>query len=358
MTKKLYLFAVLMLVFSMSLGACGAPAVATEAPVVVPPTAVPATEVPPTEVPTLDVPALLDAFWATVPADKGFGSVKAAALSEQLADKPSFLVDVREPAEIEATGYIDGAINIPVRTLLQNLDKLPGLDEPIVIYCASGHRGGLGMMAMRMLGYTNVVNLNGGTGAWTKAKLPLVTGKPADAKAISTPIVADKLLYDTLNDFISNLPDGFYTVKADKATEFIIEKNPTIIDVRTQAEWDKDGYIEGAILLPFSDLLTSMDKLPGDKDAVVLIYCASGHRGGMALMALRLMGYTNVINLNGGLGAWKTAKLPVAGWVDWTATFAEFLTNLPADQGFYSVTSSSWKTRSRALKRWIACGVT
>ncbi len=343
MSKKLQILIALMLTFSMLLGACGAPAApVAEAPVVAAePTVV--EEAPVVEAPALDIPALLTDFWPTVPADKSYGSISAVKLNEQLAETPPFLIDVREPAEIEANGYIEGAINLPVRGLLQNLDKLPGLDEPIVIYCASGHRGALGMMSLRLLGYTNVINLGGGMGAWLKGELPVVTGsQPAEAASISTPIVADEALFTTLNDFLSSLPadSGFYTVKADKATEYIIEKSPAIIDVRSQAEWDKDGYIEGALNIPFTDFITSLDKLPADKTAPVLVYCASGHRGAMAMMSMRLLGYTDVVNLNGGLNAWKAAKLPVVGFTDWPATFAEFLTTLPADQGFYSTSGA------------------
>lgn len=342
MSKKFQILFALVLLFSLVLSACGG--AAPEAPVVEEPVAEdpvaeePVAEEPVVEAPALDLPTLFADFWASIPADKGYGSIGAAKLNEQLAEKPAFLVDVREPAELEANGYIAGAVNIPVRGLLQNLDKLPGLDEQIVIYCASGHRGSMAMMALRLLGYTNVVNLGGGTGGWTKAGFPLETGLPAEAPAISTPIVADQALFDALNGFISNLPadSGFYTVKADKATEFIVEKAPFIVDVRSQAEWDKDGYIEGATLLPFSDFLTSLDQLPAEKDAPILIYCASGHRGGMALMTLRLLGYTDVTNLAGGLNAWKAAKQPVAGWIDWPTVMGEFITALPADQGFYS----------------------
>ncbi len=42
-----------------------------------------------------------------------------------------FLLDVRESAEAEKDGYLKGAVNIPVRQLLDNLDKLPGLDDPM-----------------------------------------------------------------------------------------------------------------------------------------------------------------------------------------------------------------------------------
>jgi len=327
----------------MLLGACGSPApveeaVVTEAPVVEAPVV--------TEEPVaLDYSALLIEFWASTPADKGYSSVKATALNEELATAASFLVDVRETAELETNGYIEGAINLPIRTLLQNLDKLPGLDEPIVIYCASGHRGGIGMMALKMLGYTNVRNLNGGLNGWLKAELPVVTGSlPVAAAAISTPIVENEALFTSLNDFLTNMPEGFYSVKADAAVTMLSEKSPMIIDVRSQAEYDKDGYIEGATLIPFADFLGNLDKLPTEKDAPVLVYCASGHRGGMAMMAMHLLGYTNVVNLNGGLGAWKAASMPVAGYVDWATVMGEFVTTLPADQGFYSIKADGLNT--------------
>jgi rhodanese-related sulfurtransferase len=266
-----------------------------------------------TEAPAaLDIPAQLARFWASVPADKGYGSISAAKLSEELTGKAPFLVDVREPAEVEKDGYIDGAVNIPVRTLLQNLDKLPGLDEPIVIYCGSGHRGAFGLEALKMLGYTNVRNLGGGLSAWKKANLPDVTGqKPPEPQAKGSPIIADEQLYTKLNDFLTNLPDGFYTIKADALNTELAEKPPFLVDVRSQAEWDKGGYIKGATHIPFPDFLSSLDKFPAEKDARIVVYCASGHRGAMAEMALYLLGYTNVVNLNGGLGAWVAAGLPV-----------------------------------------------
>jgi rhodanese-related sulfurtransferase len=335
MSQKSSKFLALLLSFSLLLGAC-TPA-ATEAP------AAPATEVAVvvTEAPVvLDIPTLLTDFWGTVPADKGYGSVGAAKLNEELAETVPFLVDVREPSEIETDGYIEGAVNIPIRTLLQNLDKLPGLDEPIVIYCGSGHRGGLGLMALKMLGYTNVRNLGGGLGAWKKASLPVVTGsQPAAPESISTPIVEDELLFNTLNDFLTNLPEGFSTVKADALNTELADAAPFLVDVRSAEEWNKDGYIEGAVHIPFAEFLDNLDKLPAEKDAAIVIYCASGHRGSMAMLALNLLGYTNVRNLGGGLGAWKGAGLPVAGYVDWATVMGEFITTLPADAGFYSIKS-------------------
>jgi rhodanese-related sulfurtransferase len=339
MAKKFYLPFVLLLVFSMILGAC-APAAeptveATEAPVV---------EAPVIEEPVVVAPDAQELFTALLAEqltpDKGYASVGAAKLNEELAEKDIFLLDVRETAEVEKDGYIEGAVNIPVRDVLASLDKLPGLDEPIVVYCASGHRGGMTMAALRLLGYTNVRNLNGGLNAWKKANLPAVTGSMPEAPAaMSTPIVADQARYDMLNGFFTEMPEGFYSVKADKLAEELTGTPPVVIDVRSTNEWNKDGYIEGSVNIPFADFFASLDPIPADKDARIIVLCASGHRGSVIMMALRLMGYTNVINLNGGLNAWKSAQLPVEGWVDWATVMGEFITTLPSDAGFYSIKS-------------------
>jgi rhodanese-related sulfurtransferase len=348
MSRKIYTLFALLLALSMLLGACApaapavekpaevvvateAPPVKTEAPVA---TKAPAATEPPApdEAPP-DFEALFTTLIASI-ADKNFAVVAAPKLNEEMADKAPFLLDVREASEIEKDGYIAGAVHIPVRELLKNLDKLPGLDDPIVIYCGSGHRGGMAVAALRTLGYTNVRNLGGGLGAWKKANLPVETGLPEAAKAISTPIVEDQALFLALDEFLSGMPDSFYSVKADKLNEQLASSPaPTLVDVRAQSELDKDGYIEGGVHIPFDKFMTSLDQLPAEKDAPIVIYCASGHRGGMAMMALRLMGYTDVSNLNGGLGAWKAAKLPVVGGLDWTAVWTEYLNALPEGYG-------------------------
>lgn len=48
------------------------------------------------------------------------------------------LVDVRSPEEYKA-GHVDGAINMPVSTMNENLDKL-STDKPVVFMCAAGRR--------------------------------------------------------------------------------------------------------------------------------------------------------------------------------------------------------------------------
>lgn len=347
MSKKLYPLFALLIVLSMLLAACAqaeapvvteAPAVvATEAPAPVA-TEAPAPTAEPTAVPTeepLDFEALFTETFASI-AERKLGAVAAAKLNEELADKPPFLLDLRDDAEIEKDGYIAGAAHITIRELLKNLDKLPGLDEPIVVYCASGHRGGIAMSILTALGYSNVRNLGGGIGAWKKAGLETAAGPMEAPAAISTPIVENEALFTAFDDFLTNLPDGYLTIPADKLAEALAsDKAPVVIDLRTQEEYDKDGYIEGAIHIPFAEFMANLDQIPA-KDQPVVLYCASGHRGGLVLPALKLMGYEDVKNLAGGLGGWKNAKLPVAGWTDWTIVWTEYLANMPAAYGTIS----------------------
>jgi rhodanese-related sulfurtransferase len=244
---------------------------------------------------------------------EGFYSTSADKLNAALAEGPIFLVDVREASEIETTGYIKGAIHLPIRDLLKNLDKLPAMDQKIVVYCGSGHRGALGMMALRLLGYTDVVNLGGGAGAWTKGGFAFEPGLPAAAEVVTATPEVDATRLALLDAYLTALPEGFGTVKAaDLNTEIASGTVPFILDVRTEAEKTADGYIEGSVFMPISTLPANLAQLPTDKAAPIVVTCKSGHRGGIAMMYLNFLGYTNVRNLAGGMNAWIAAELPVA----------------------------------------------
>jgi len=259
----------------------------------------------------LDWATIMGEYIAALPADAGFYSIKADKLNEMLVEAAPVIVDVREAAEIETTGYIAGAINIPIRDLLKNLDKLPAQDQKIVVTCASGHRGALGMMALRLLGYTDVVNLAGGMNGWIKSEFAVEAGAPA-APVAGTAAEVDAAKLAALDAYLSALPEGFGAVKpADFNTELVGGAAPFILDVRGQAEWDENGHIDGAVMVPIIELPANLAQLPADKAAPMLVTCASGHRGAMAQMYLQFLGYTNIRNLNGGMNGWIAAELPV-----------------------------------------------
>jgi rhodanese-related sulfurtransferase len=347
--KKLHLSLILLVVLSMILSACGTAApteVVIEEPEVIV-TEAPVTEAPAPEAVAPDFAVLYAQMIGSLP--QGYAGMKPADVSAAMAEAtPPFLLDVRDVAELESDGYIMGAVNIPVREVLKNLDKLPGLDEKIVIYCGSGQRGGMLMGVLRILGYTNVYNMGGGLGAWKKAELPVETGSMPEApKAISTPVIADQALFEILDESMSTLPDGFLGTKADKVNEMLASATPpTLIDLRTAGEREQGGYIMDSINVPVEELFTSLDKLPG-KDAAIVVYCGSGLRGSIAIEGLRLLGYTNVLNMGGGFGAWKTAGFAFEGGiVDWTKVWTDFFAAMPGD--YYTVKADVLKGQTDA----------
>jgi NADPH-dependent 2,4-dienoyl-CoA reductase/sulfur reductase-like enzyme/rhodanese-related sulfurtransferase len=85
---------------------------------------------------------------------------------ESLSDQ-QILVDVRSGSEVDNTGMIHGAINIPVDDIRANLCKLDQNKE-ILIYCQVGVRGHVASRLLTNLGY-KVKNLSGGFKTWKLA---------------------------------------------------------------------------------------------------------------------------------------------------------------------------------------------
>ena len=74
-------------------------------------------------------------------------------------DGSVFLLDVRTKTET-ARGMIEGAVNIPLDSLRENLDKLPK-DKPIYVNCHSGQRSYIACRILAANGF-NCYNLAGG----------------------------------------------------------------------------------------------------------------------------------------------------------------------------------------------------
>ena len=73
---------------------------------------------------------------------------------------------------------------------------------------------------------------------------------------------------------------------------------PLVIDVRTKDEYDS-GHLEGALNIPHDVIGPKIGAVTEDKDREIVLYCRSGRRAGVALDALKALGYTNVTNAGG-----------------------------------------------------------
>jgi NADPH-dependent 2,4-dienoyl-CoA reductase/sulfur reductase-like enzyme/rhodanese-related sulfurtransferase len=72
-----------------------------------------------------------------------------------------YLLDVRDPDELEVFGRLNNAVNIPLGQLRDRLGELPR-DRRIVTFCQKGQRGYLAACALVGHGFENVANLRGG----------------------------------------------------------------------------------------------------------------------------------------------------------------------------------------------------
>jgi rhodanese-related sulfurtransferase len=82
-----------------------------------------------------------------------------------------------------------------------------------------------------------------------------------------------------------------------------------MLDVRSSDEYAYDGHIAGARLIPLPVLSTRLEELP--KDTPIVCICRSGNRSNVAAELLVRQGFSNVINMSGGMMGWQQAGLPM-----------------------------------------------
>ncbi len=203
------------------------------------------------------------------------------------------VIDVRQAEEVEAKGHIDAPnyINIPLEDFVASQDMWPSTDTPITVYCGTGHRSTMAMTMLLSYGYEDVTSLKGGYGSWVDAGFATVGG-------VAT-------LDQNYTAMLSTM-EAYNTIKADALlVEMIEDTPPFILDVRSTAELEETGHIEGAFHIPLNELAQHTDLLPAF-DTPIVVYCGTGWRATIGMTALHGMGWTNV----------RALKYTFAGWVE------------------------------------------
>ena len=99
--------------------------------------------------------------------------ISVAELNERIANHELQIVDVRRPAEY-INGHVPRALNAP----LASLDKSVGplnlqKDKLTAVICAGGYRSSAAASLLEQQGFSNLINVAGGTGAWVNAGYPV-----------------------------------------------------------------------------------------------------------------------------------------------------------------------------------------
>jgi rhodanese-related sulfurtransferase len=99
-------------------------------------------------------------------------------------------------------------------------------------------------------------------------------------------------------------------ISVPEATLLINREDALVLDVRETSEWST-GHIANARHIALGQLAKHLSELEKFKDKPVIVCCASGNRSSTACGTLKRAGFERVFSLNGGIGAWTGAGLPI-----------------------------------------------
>jgi rhodanese-related sulfurtransferase len=210
--------------------------------------------------------------------------IAADALWENINDgdesNTPFILSVRAPEHYEL-GHIPGAVDIPWKAIAEpdNLAKLP-TDQPIVVYCYTGHTGQIAATVLNLLGY-DATNLKFGMMGWTEDDDVLATTRYGPETAIRDYRIETEASEATetyeFPELSTGGEDDFEIVRlavdnwlknakapvipADKLWENINDgdesNDPVILSVRSPEHYAL-GHIPGAINIPRKQIAPMM----------------------------------------------------------------------------------------------------
>ena len=112
---------------------------------------------------------------------------------------------------------------------------------------------------------------------------------------------------ETAGPGTSTIDVGADLVGPDEFAALIAEDGVVVVNVHVPYE----GHIDGTdTFVPF-DAIDAWDALPEDRSTPIAVYCRSGNMSAAASKDLVELGYTNVVDLAGGMNAWAAAGRPL-----------------------------------------------
>jgi hydroxyacylglutathione hydrolase len=208
-------------------------------------------------------------------------AVKALSLDEVLRmhTENVQIVDVRDGVDFEGS-HLKGAVGIALNGEYATwCGSLLNHDDPIVVICETGDQEEA-VMRLGRIGFDNVVGfLRGGMSAledWPD--LVEVTSRITAAAA------------------------------AAAAEQLNSDESPIVLDVRSAAERDNVGFIDGSVNIPLNHLENRLAEIPDSSPLIV--HCEGGYRSAIACSLLQKHGI-DCADMVGGFKAWLASKLPV-----------------------------------------------
>jgi hydroxyacylglutathione hydrolase len=188
------------------------------------------------------------------------------------------VVDLRDQLAFGG-GHLPGALGIGVSGSLSTWAAwIVPYETPILLVAESEADVEPAVRALVRVGLDDVRGwLAGGMGAWRRQGLPI-----------------DTLPQMSIPELAAALENG---------------RSVDVLDVRADGEWSA-GHIDGALHVHGGLVGERLGELPRNGRPLAVI-CGSGYRSTAVASALKRAGFDNVRNVPGGMGAWRSAGLPV-----------------------------------------------
>jgi len=190
-------------------------------------------------------------------------------------EQGGLLLDLRMPHSV-AGAYIEGATSIWLDGLAAYIGWLFPYDKPIYLVVEDPLQVERAVRVLVRMGYDYIAGyLRGGMAQWLREGMP----------------------YETLP-----------TMNVAATRKLVREGKAMILDPRPGHELE-EIRVPGAKHVFIGELQSRLSEVP--KLVKVACMCSAGFRGSMAAVMLRNMGYDNVFNVLGGIGAWKAAGFEI-----------------------------------------------
>ena len=103
----------------------------------------------------------------------------------------------------------------------------------------------------------------------------------------------------------------------DEAYEAMINKEATLVDIRSESQREFEGSIADALVVERNVLEWRFDPASSarlavatDHDIQVIVFCSEGYTSSLAAIALQDLGLHRATDMIGGFQAWRAMGLP------------------------------------------------